>query len=602
MQRPEVVLGVLNDKSKKDGYVFKDLYRNLFNPDFYVKAYTKIAPNQGNMTPGTDNETLDGFGNERINKLIERIKNESYQPKPARREYIPKRNSNKKRPLGIPSTDDKIVQEIVRAILEAIYEVSFSDYSHGFRPNRSCHTCLMQIKDTCKSTKWWIEGDIKGFFDNIDHEILIGVLRKRIKDERFLSLIRKFLNAGYVEDWTYHRTYSGTPQGGILSPILANIFLNEFDEFMKGLIEDFNTGTGRTHNNKYMNKTNMVRQRRKKRKLSNDETRKETLLKEIKQLEKEYRQMPSKDPMDKSFKRLKYFRYADDFIVSVIGDKEDAEYIKEKAKKYLADTMKLELNDEKTLITHNSKSARFLGYEIKINQSQDTLDTVKGKVRQLSGNVLLALPHDRIRDFMLKNRFMKIMKDGTWKAIHNPLYINGSDLEIIKTYNSQIRGFYNYYNLANNIHSFKNPFFLIHQSIQKTLANKYKTSTAEVRKRYMMDGKLHVNYKNKHNETKTVSLFNGPFSRTKKLVFDKNIDIPPAWHKYHGRTQLEDRLRANQCEWCGNKDGNMEVHHVKKIKDLKGKKMWEKMMIARQRKTMVLCKKCHVDLHAGQLD
>ena len=177
------------------------------------------------MTKGADNATIDHMSISRIEKLIISLKDESYQPIPSRRVYIPKKNG-KKRPLGIPTFNDKLLQEVVRMILEAIYEGSFDNNSHGFRPKRSCHTALQQIQKSFNGTRWFIEGDIKGFFDNINHNTLIDILRKRIDDERFLRLIRKFLNAGFIENWVFNKTYSGTPQGGIISPILANIYLD----------------------------------------------------------------------------------------------------------------------------------------------------------------------------------------------------------------------------------------------------------------------------------------------------------------------------------------------------------------------------------------
>ncbi|RKJ19777.1 group II intron reverse transcriptase/maturase, partial [Butyricicoccus sp. 1XD8-22] len=225
----------MNSLEEKDAkYEFHRLYRNLYNVEFYLIAYNNIYAKEGNMTKGNDDLTIDGMSIERINNIIERIKDLSYTPNPARRVYIPKKNG-KKRPLGIPSIDDKLVQEVLRMILESIYDKNFSDKSHGFRPNRSCHTALEQFQKLATGAKWWIEGDIEGFFDNIDHQTLIGILRRRIKDERFIQLIQKFLKAGYMEEWTFHKTISGTPQGGIISPILANIYLNELDEFVEEL-------------------------------------------------------------------------------------------------------------------------------------------------------------------------------------------------------------------------------------------------------------------------------------------------------------------------------------------------------------------------------
>ena len=202
------------------------------------------------MTAGSDGNTIDGMSLKRIEKLIGALKNESYQPNPARRTYIPKKNG-KLRPLGIPSFDDKLVQEVIRMMLEAMYEEYFENTSHGFRPRRSCHTALIQVQKNFTATKWFVEGDIEGFFDNINHDVLIGILKERIADERFIRLIRKFLKAGYIEDWVFHKTYSGTPQGGIISPILANIYLDKLDKYMKEYAEKFDKGIKRKMNPEY---------------------------------------------------------------------------------------------------------------------------------------------------------------------------------------------------------------------------------------------------------------------------------------------------------------------------------------------------------------
>lgn len=247
MRDPNIVLINLIKNAQKEKYLFTDLYRILYNPEFYLKAYAKIQGKEGNMTAGTDGETIDGFNMDRVRKLINSLRDQSYQPKPARRKMIPKKSGGQ-RPLGIPSFMDKLLQEVLRNILEAIYEGRFSDNSHGFRPEKSCRTLLSRIRLECTGVKWWIEGDIKGFFDNIDHHILIGIFRKRIRDERFLALIWKLLRAGYVEDFVFKESFSGTPQGGILSPLLSNIYLNELDSFMDNMAKSFSIGNERKRN------------------------------------------------------------------------------------------------------------------------------------------------------------------------------------------------------------------------------------------------------------------------------------------------------------------------------------------------------------------
>lgn len=299
-------------------------------------AYQNIYASQGNMTQGTDGKTIDAMSLSRIDGIIASLKNESYQPQPSRRTYIPKKNG-KMRPLGIPSFDDKLVQECVRLLLEAIYEGSFAKTSHGFRPNHSCHTALNQIQVCFSGVKWFVEGDIKGFFDNIDHEVMIGILAERIKDDRFLRLIRKFLKAGYLEDWKYHNTYSGTPQGGIISPILANIYLDKLDRYMEELKTQFDKGAKRAvYSETYkLEKKRGVLAKKLRNAITEDE--RQMLSEKIREIDRRKLTMPYSDPFDASYKRLQYVRYADDFLVGVIGSKEDAVAIKEQIKAFVAD-------------------------------------------------------------------------------------------------------------------------------------------------------------------------------------------------------------------------------------------------------------------------
>lgn len=307
MQKAETVLSILKQKSKQDeSHRYDRIYRNLFNEDFFLRAYQKIHAKQGNMTPGTDGTTIDGFSRKQISQLIELLKWERYQPKPVRRTYIPKKNG-KMRPLGIPAFADKLVQEVVRQILEAIYEPIFSDNSHGFRPNRSCHTALYQIKSTCRGTNWVIEGDITGCFDHIDHEILLKILLKKIDDGRFLELIRKFLKAGYLEFNQKYNSLSGTPQGGIISPILANIYLHEFDKFMEGISAEYTKGKQRRPYREYQ----ILQYKRNRAKKKGNQEQADEYLRQMQNI-------PALDPMDKNYQRVKYVRYADDFVVCIV--------------------------------------------------------------------------------------------------------------------------------------------------------------------------------------------------------------------------------------------------------------------------------------------
>ncbi|MTK14090.1 MAG: group II intron reverse transcriptase/maturase [Clostridiaceae bacterium] len=621
MRNPKLVLDSLTREALKieSECHYERLYRNLYNVEFYHMAYNNIYAREGNMTEGTDGKTIDGMGEDRINKLIESIKNQTYQPNPAKRTYIPKKNSEKKRPLGIPSTDDKLVQEIVRNILESIYEVRFSDNSHGFRPKRSCHTALTQIARQ-NGVKWYIEGDIKGFFDNIDHHVLINILRRKIKDEKFINLIWKFLRAGYLEDWKFNNTYSGTPQGGIVSPILANIYLHEFDKYMSKYITEFNIGIkGKQVNPEYKYIQSQIQKRRKwlennkmcenRKWLELNEGSKNNLYEEIKELKKKLTSIPYTKEMDDSFKRMTYTRYADDFLIGVIGSKEDCVKVKNNIGNYLKNELKLELSQEKTLITHSKNFIRFLGYDITVSKSQETKTISNrnyGKFtrRNSSGKVMLYVPHEVWVNKLKQYDALKIeMIDGKeiWKACHRTYLKDNDDLEIFSQYNAEIRGLYNYYRLANNVSVLNKFYYIMRYSFAKTLGNKYKISIRKIMCKFNINGNLGIKYETKSG-TKIRYFYKDGFYRNTSITNKTDIDIEANTAKYCGRTSLIDRLKAHQCEWCGKEDVEIEIHHVKKLKNLKGKKAWERLMISRKRKTLALCLKCHVDLHNGKLD
>ena len=420
MRSPENVLKSLSEKATDKKYRFERLYRNLYNPEFYLLAYQNIATSQGSMTAGADGLTLDGMSMERIEKLIGKLKDHSYQPNPARRVYIAKKNSSKKHPPGIPSTDDKLVREVVRMILEAIYEPAFSDNSHGFRPKRGCHTALKEIVTLFTGAKWIIEGDIKACFDSFDHHITIQLLRKRIRDEAFISLMWKFLRAGYMEQWTYHETYSGSPQGSGVSPILANIYLNELDEFMAKMKYSFDKGD--SGNRKVHKDHDKVRWAYRKAQRNLETERKEANLTAFKEAGKVMLSTPHLDEMDKNYKRLQYNRYADDFLIAVTGSEQDAENIKERVRRFLKDGLNLNMSGEKTRITHSSEKVRYPGYDIRVSGSQDTKRTKKGLQRVWYGKVQIYMPKEKWIAKLHEYGAFKIKKDENGKEIWKPLH------------------------------------------------------------------------------------------------------------------------------------------------------------------------------------
>lgn len=601
MRSPERVLNSLNEHSKDSSYKFERLYRILFNEELFYVAYQKIASNGGSTTKGSDGRSIDEMSLARIETLIASLKDESYQPHPSRRVHIPKKNG-KTRPLGIPAFEDKLVQEVVRMILEAIYEGHFETTSHGFRPKRSCHTALLHIQKTFSGAKWFIEGDIKGFFDNIDHDVLVGILRERISDDRFIRLIRKFLKAGYVEDWTFHNTYSGMPQGGIVSPILANIYLDKLDKYVKEYIRHFDMGTKRRPGKESNDLANERKRTVRKLKKVKDGTEKAALVARLKAIEQERAAFPSGDEMDGSYRRLKYIRYADDFILGIIGSKEDALRIKEDIKSFLSESLALELSEEKTLITHTGKSAKFLGYEITVTRNNHQRRDVQGRLRRTYGKrVRLNVSMATLRDKLLEYGAMEIkLRNGKeiWKPKCRSGLIFNDDLEILDRYNRETVGFCNYYLIANNcvvLHNFR---YIMEYSMYKTFAGKYRSTVRKINKKYRRNKLFTVKYEQK-GVIKSRTFYKTSFKR-RTTAFNGSCDIEPYSIADVSRTNLTDRLKAEKCELCG-ATGKLIMHHVRNLKDLKGKESWKRLMSARKRKTIALCPSCHRLRHLGKV-
>lgn len=609
MRSPQNVLESLRSKACSSNYQYQRLYRNLYNPEFYLTAYQKIQAKQGNMTAGTDGKTVDGMGMKRINALIAKLKDFSYRPSPARRTYIPKANG-KKRPLGIPSFDDKLVQEVVRMILESIYEPNFLNTSHGFRPKRSCHTALQYVQKNFTGVKWFVEGDIKGCFDHVDHHVLVNILRRRIQDEHFIGLIWKFLKAGYMEVWTYHNTYSGTPQGSIISPILANIYLNELDEFMARYAQVFRQGDKRRINPAY--KKPLDKRRGKQEWLKRNEHKispeqKVAVNAEISEINQYLRTIPYVDPMDNGYKRLVYVRYADDFLIGVIGSKEDAKQVKANVGQFIQEQLHLELSQEKTLITHGTDFARFLSFQITASTEQNSTRTKAGYIkRSYTGRIKLYVPKDKWLKRLLSYGALKIHYDKgngskeVWEPVCRSGLRNLDDLEILNQYNAEIRGLYNYYRIAHNATVLNNFLYVMKYSMYKTFAGKYRTSMRKIIRKYTKDKDFVITYQGKSGE-KSIVFYNQGMQRDTH-VNATDPDIIGRARENRNYTSLIQRLQGCQCEWCGAIGVEIEIHHVKKLKDLSGRAEWERHMIARRRKTMALCHNCHVKLHAGKLD
>lgn len=589
MRTAKTILTVIHERGKQDKPLER-VYKLLFNRELYLIAYAKLYPNNGAMTKGATEETIDGMSIQKIDMIIEQLRQETYYWRPARREYIPKKNG-KHRPLGIPVWSDKLLQEVIRMILEAYYEPQFSEHSHGFRPKRGCHTALQEIQ-TWKGTRWFIEGDISSYFDTIDHDVLITMLSRQIQDGRFIRLIKNMLEAGYLDDWKFHKTISGTPQGGVISPLLANIYLHQFDKWVgEELIPQYTRGNKQKANSAY----NRLSRRIKCYQDKGD-------YKKAHQLIVERRNLPSVDTYDTSYRRLRYVRYADDFILGFTGSKAEAKAIKKQIGDFLNTKLSLELSQEKTLITHaTGESAKFLGYEIKAQRVNDYIDN-KGR-RSANGVIALFVPAS-----VIESKCRQYMKNG--KAIHRNNLLHDDDFSIVQTYQQEYRGLVQYYILAQNLSWFSKVYWYMETSLLKTLAFKHKSSI----------NKMLAKYKTTTTSTngRTVPCLQVVVPREDKpplvatwggisLSYKKKAVIEDApYQVYGGRTELIKRLLANKCELCGSEE-NIEVHHIRKLADLNkhnGKLVpkWKEIMSARCRKTLVTCRDCHHAIHNGSIN
>lgn len=593
MRRADTILSIHQERGSR-GLPLERVYKHLFNPELFLRAYGKIYRNFGAMTRGSTAETVDGMDRQRILNIIGFLKTERYDWTPVRRTEIPKANG-KMRPLGIPTWSDKLLQEVMRTLLEPYYEQRFSNRSHGFRPNRGCHTALKAIRDTWKGTAWFIEGDIKGCFDNIDHLILLKIIRRDIHDGRFVKLVEGLLKAGYLEDWRYHDTLSGTPQGGIISPLLANIYLDEMDRFVEDtLIPAYTNGKERRDNPVYANLRYRIATARKRGNLDM-----------VKRLVHERRKLMSGDPTNPNYRRLRYVRYADDFLMGFVGPKKEAEEIRRRLGEWLRDQLRLTLSEEKTLITHaNDEKAKFLGHEITVTR-EGSLVAEDGR-RATNGCITLLMPQRVVQKYRERHT-----KEG--KVTHRTELLNDTVYTIIQRYQSVMRGIYNFYCMTPNVSRRMSRIeWILELSLVKTLASKHKCSVPRIYAKYRTTTEevkvLRVEVE-RPGKDPLVATFGGiPFIRIPDGMGPGEVRLEAAWFSPGDkRSEVVQRLTAGKCELCGIEDMPVQVHHIRQLRDIdrpgrRPKEPWEKIMAARKRKTLVVCLRCHGDIHAGRYD
>jgi group II intron reverse transcriptase/maturase len=588
MQNAATVLDVIGKRGAR-GLPVERLYRQLFNPQLFLMAYGKLYSNAGAMTPGVTGETVDGVSLAKIEAIIDALRGERYRWRPVKRIYIPKKNG-KQRPLGLPSWSDKLVAEVVRLLLEAYYEPQFSGRSHGFRPGRGCHTALSEVVEVWKGTHWFIEGDISDCFGSLDHDLMVGMLAEKIHDGRFLRLINRMLKAGYLEGWRWHATLSGSPQGGIASPVLSNIYLDRFDQYVEQrLLPEYNHGRRRRTNRAYQLLEYAIARAR--RRGDRAEAHRLTLWR---------RQFPSQDPDDPDYRRLRYVRYCDDWLLGFAGPKHEAEQIKSRIAAFLREELKLELSQSKTLITHaTSQAAHFLGYEIRAQHSDTKISRNR---RAVNGAIGLFVPKTVIRQ-----RCTLYMSNG--KPAQRGALLHDDDFTIVAKYGAEYAGLVQYYLLAQDVFRLGRLRWIMETSMLKTLAGKHRSTVTKMARRYKTTIEspagprtvFQVSVARDRGRKPLIARFGGiPLRRARTAILTDQRPILASTR----RNELIHRLLAGRCEICEN-TVNLEVHHIRKLADLNKpgrphKPTWMHLMAMRRRKTLVVCRRCHEDIHAGR--
>jgi group II intron reverse transcriptase/maturase len=429
----------------------------MSNPNFLIACWVNIRSKEGRTALALSADTLDGIKTEWFYETSKSFRNGNFNFKPTRRTDIPKPNG-KLRPLTIPSTKDKIVQEGMRFLLETIFEPTFRDSSHGFRPNRGCDSALNNIKIKFGETKWFIEGDVNQQFPKINHNILIKLIEQRIKDQPFIDLIWKYLRTGYGESVKSIKPMDiGVVQGGNLSPILSNIYMHPFDVWMEDhLIPSFTKGKYRTKNPEYL-------------RINRGYTDFGTVM-----AKHNLRSVLWNDP---NFKRIKYVRYVDDFLVGVIGSKNDCIELRLKMKEFLENELKMVLNLDKTKITHSSQdSALFLGYNIHITKFLriPIKYNKQGKLIRVNPRLQLDGPIDRIVKRLRERGFANKLNNPT----RNGNFIALSLADLVNHYKTIERGILNYYGFASNYGRVAaRVHYILKYSCALTIASKMKLGT-----------------------------------------------------------------------------------------------------------------------------
>jgi retron-type reverse transcriptase len=620
--------------------IFNSLIPIISSKELLLLAYGNIKSNRGATTPGSLRETADESSMRIIQTLSQQLKSHTYKFPDVRRTWVPKpikgidwkkkeNLMNYGRPLGMPDFSAKLIQEAIRLVLNAIYEPIFENIglSYGFRPKMGCHSPMITLPNRTQGMTIALEGDIKGAFNELNHEEFISILSRRITDKKFLNLILDMCKAGIMDQMQNIRTDSllGVPQSSIVSPLFWNIYMHEFDKYINNditaLIETINKRQGRYKKSqdytyrkfatqsriklkraedlyKYSNTTNNMNSATKARKLSR-------IFNLIGKYNKQRSLAIPTVAQHKQEIRYAYFRYADDWILFTSGNKTLVKYIKNKLAAFLKYRLKLTLSLKKTKITNlYADNAKFLGFAIKAQRFKKISKTKFGTLKRVTGNKLyIGVDKERL---LQRLEWRGYIKKG--KPREQPAWSTLTDFEIINKYNSVMRGLVNYYAPIIAYRSTLNYYiYILEYSCYKTLAQKYRTSIRKLLRKHKQPLTL------KH-EGKSITLITGktywPLLQptVEKMVKNLRMETPNQEllassdflnnSKTYWRTQFK---FLGRCVICSSKD-HVEMHHINHVRNTNERVGFAKIMSLLNRKQIPVCKFHHKAIHDGKYD
>ena len=609
-------------RNKSTSHINHSVYHLLLDPFTINNAYKNLSKNKGSLTEGSEPGTIQGYSHKKALEITKQLKDRTFTPSPVKRIWIPKKPGSKlKRPLGIPTFKDRVVQEALRGILEAIYEPTFREFekknpdctNFGFRPNKRCWDAIEQFKTYGQKVTYVVEGDIKGAYTGVNFKILMGILSQRIKDKNFLNLIEKFLNAGILEQGQYEHSIIGVPQGGILSPLLFNIYMFEFDKFIKyNIINKYKTKQS-TNKSKLYQRTLYKCKKAKELykslllipKNDRDKSKIKEAHKELRMAQMQLLTIPSYDRSEEC--SLVYTRYADDWILGVAAPLKIVKEIKDMAEEWLKANLELQLSPEKTTITNvRKKFVPFLGYYIYLRSKNRFIKRTRVltqkdgrpyyQYRRTTSSKFFIVPNkERLYD---KLKLIGIVKPGTLYPIGKRPWAALDEFQIVQKYHSIFLGLVGHYIDCNSLAPLNRISYIFQYSCAKTLATRKKITMPQIFTKYGKTLKI-VKYIKDIPTPKTIE-FMGLTNIRKNYFTVRGPSLTPTFDPFKIRTFWRTTFKLySLCCVCGS-DANIEMHHINSLKNQKKKSNdFNKILIQLSRKQIPVCRPCHVNITNG---